>query len=670
MNRTLFYMAVVGVLVWIVGCSSENQTDTDTVLYVAPSANITVDSPLVQKGYSLILSNRSTTPITLKSISIYNDREQKLPRTEINGVSYFWYSTPKADYYMRLRIDTKYLITKDGSLFSHPDESARIDGVSGHICDSAELETTLYSPNLCDEAALGLVFENSCIIGNSGFELVSLNDTTFFVLLTPADSGYDGFASRNQLHLCGDSTLTAEAIKKYGPYSNEDLYTDGGAVDDTKLIAFCEESAGVWDQDKLSLPASSISLSELPLELVAYAVPKGSESKVPAQNFYLQIEHTAKNSPARILVKFEEGAAGNPVAQISLGSDVTEVLSSVIADASSSFSPVGAIREPFSYMFRTESLSDLYLSMAILGSNASSWSPQSEDLSNTWISDSSVSLWPLLVGNYRVYVRVKDNQGLTSDEVSADLYAVPSGKLYVELSWDNPDAILKLYLVRYRRHGSFLVPPVDEDIVNAPNGISCQSNSDCDPYFCSALSSGELMCTHHNEASHYDTCGDYMPNPVWGEPSNPDDDPKMIANYNHNGGPVSISISRPMQALYRVVVMLDPDTPRTINKNNPVNLRLAIYVKGGEYKKDMQLYFRPEDETLPDLVVWKAADISYSDSPEVTFIPTKDIDCYIPGQCPYANPFNAVVDAPFDPLDPDQPRSIWCDKAGDPECVE
>ena len=659
-------------------CSSGGSEPRYGALTFTPAATITVEQATTPKALPLLVHNgdESLSGRLLKAV-FRKDDGNPLTVVEFSGVRHYRMSSSAANYYLRLRLDPTGLVVLDEDLLSAPSKAARITDASGQdLCDAQNNPVALKGPNWCDIMVYNGLVNQALLTAYDGIEVFPEGDRTVAPLAPRANPGdASAYALEAGIHVCGSTaTLTPEDIRRQDPYEDQDIYRDDdpATVDEAKLLEYCESSVGQWNQNLLSLGMSAWRFSSLPLEVLALAEPTDGQGQAPAVNIYLDLDQAGGAAATRILVRFAEAAVGNPVADLLMGSVAGNVLAELSADGSASSSPLGAAREPLSYLWQVDSGLEHGLAGVVLPRGMSPGT--TADLAGTYGETSRVGLWLPLAGPYNLSLTVKDNAGLTSQPATRDITGTAPGWGHVELWWDNPDAVLRLALVRKRPSGTYLVPPLDQDMIRPPSGIACTSDADtaCKlegvQYFCSGMGDGSLRCTYHPDGSHEDTCFAGNPNPVWGGLSDPDDDPRFMADWDPPG-PKVVGISRPASGIYRVVVTLDPSSPRTIGKSNPVTAYVRVHLKGQASQTQASLYFRPTDSATPDIPVWKVGDIVWQSSgAEVTWLDLKDQDCYV-GLCrPYANPMNAVLDTPFDPRDPNSPRSIWCDQEGDTEC--
>jgi hypothetical protein len=201
------------------------------------------------------------------------------------------------------------------------------------------------------------------------------------------------------------------------------------------------------------------------------------------------------------------------------------------------------------------------------------------------------------------------------------------------------------------------------------------------------------VCTTHNYAQVNDSCGFNNRGPDWGTQLDTSDNPTLDIDDVDGFGPETISMKNPPkdQNKYRVMVRLyaDPNQPtsgKKITKDNPVKAFVSIYLNKEACQS--KAVWQPFQMTLQH---WKVADITWKGdattcddinilplNPPVP-VPMTDLnyltealnvqclDIQNPA-CEYANPFKAVPAGLFDPCSTTQPRSIWCDAPGTPDC--
>jgi hypothetical protein len=141
-------------------------------------------------------------------------------------------------------------------------------------------------------------------------------------------------------------------------------------------------------------------------------------------------------------------------------------------------------------------------------------------------------LTPDLVGVYEAELRVRDATGLESllpDR--AAVTALPKERLLVELVWDSPIGDLDLHVL-------------------APGGIY----------------GGLLDCHWAN------------PNPDWGVPGDPTDDPSLLRDDLAGFGPETFGYGAPLPGDYRVVV--DYFSSHTPSGQEPTTATLRVYLDG------------------------------------------------------------------------------------------
>ena len=682
MYRIFFSIALwAAVTVMVISCSGDDGNGGYARPRIVPDISFTVDTPLKRSSHQVIVHNPDASdPVKLTSLRILDDINKPLEELEIDGVRHYRLNATDAEYYFRMELATRYLIIKDAaSLDDSATAASMVSSQGDDLCNSGDLPVELAAPNWCDMLAGTSVLETSVMKLNGSYTLPTASQATLVPLLHPADSSYQGYAAGNGIELCDGTALTTDNIMHVDPYDGEDIWetVDGQKVlDNEKLLAFCEKRPGSWNESKLSISASSMRMSDLPLNIITWAVPNSDVAQVPARSFFLAADYEGGENPVKLTIRFNSAVAGNPVAEMLTPTENAYALEAVQLDGRTSMSPLGAQREPLEYYWSAEPVDqDKGLPALLLPPDGD---PASGDpLNDTWTDQGIVEAWLPLVGEYIVSLKVRDSAKLESEVVTHHITAGPQGRLYAQLAWDNEDADMELFFVRYRATlGTCMVPPADDDIFNPPNGVSCTGSIQCafegKQYFCSTLSDNSNKCTYHSDAAHSDTCFAENPNPNWGDPQSPDDNPRLVANWRAPG-PVSMEVDRPVAGLYRLVVQLLPSSPRSIDKDNPVTARLTVFAGGQVTEFEQPLYFRPPSEDIPDIPIWKVADIDWPDSgtPTVTAVPVQGVDCYNPGlsECTYANPGNSVVEYPYDPQDPNRPRSIWCDARDDLECV-
>jgi hypothetical protein len=357
-------------------------------------------------------------------------------------------------------------------------------------------------------------------------------------------------------------------------------------------------------------------------------------------------------------------------------------LETIEVDASRSYSPHGSGREPLEYQWSVvDDQGEVVPGFAFY--------PPGEgpvdglDPLGVWTLEAQPRLFVALAGTFKVRVSVRDNMLMESVNDTAfaetEIISTPTERFYAELIWDDPAIDLDLVIGRRRGDATLMVLGADEDLANG--GASCNVDRDCSPYFCSVTGDGSKRCTLHSDVAHNDTCFDGVPNPSWSDAQNQDDDPRLRAS-SENGGPEGVSISRPhfisgpppSGATFRVFVRMHPQLEeRTVSLANPVTATVRIHMGGQITVYTQPLWFRsPENKPELDRPFWKVVDVDWMDRYQGTLrpIPSRDEDCLLPFDCPYANPFNAVNPGPIDPNDPTAPNSAYCDEPGDVDCPD
>ncbi len=662
-----------------IGCSDESSsTVKPSQIKLFPTGAVQVSNVAKKRNIQVFIENAETADkeAVISSLSMTDDRGTPLQVVEHQFLTYFKYASAEGNYYFHVWLDAGMLVVGNAALAQKPDVAAVIKAAkdSDNLCRGSQ-NAVLYSPNYCDALSLSAILSKSLVIDKTGFSLKAAAEAETFQLFSPLDAEYVGYAKSSGVKICGQSsTLLMSDVKREDPFDAQNIFFDAESkvVDSSKLLSFCEKSAGLMDETKLSMSAKTLNMRDLPLLVTAWFEPADAKNtEAPARSFNLVVSPKNAKENKIVRINFDQFLTGAPTAAFTADIQSSPaVFDSIKIDASSSFSPVGGARLPLKYKF---TIKPTFVSEIIGSVVANGADPvNGTQLAGMWTDQPIVNAYLPSVGEWAITLVVKDAKGLESEPYSLKIKAVPKGRFYAELIKDRNDASFEFYLVRYRRYGSFAVPAFDYDLVPGGAG-SCKNDADCSPNFCSASpKDASLKCTYHPEASHYDTCGENNLNPPWGETAIKDDDPVFVAHWPLYG-PQSISVSRPYMGKYRLVVRMTPDTSKKIVKTNPAKVTVNIYA-GGEIKsKTLPMYYRvPENDSSPDIPNWKVADVEINEDGDaaVTFIETKDEDCVIPGQCPYANPLNAVLNIPFDPKDKAHPRTIWCDKQGDVECLQ
>ena len=679
MFRTPLYVALCAmVAVLLVSCGGDDNDGGSVKPQFVPADSITVTAPLKRSRHHVLVSNtKATGAVKLTSLRILDDVNKPLEELEVDGVRHYRLDARDAEYYFRVDLDTEFLVIRDASSLEDVTRAASIVAADGsQLCNEGDMPVDLSAPNWCDMLAGTSILETSVMKLNGSYTLPTASGATLTPLLHPDDSNWEGYAAEIGIGQCGDGGLSVDGISHQDPWDTEDIWktVDGNrGLDYEKLMGFCETRPGVWNAQRLSLSVSSMKFAHLPLVITTWAVPNSDVAEVPARSFFLSAEYEGGSSPVKMTIRFNSAVAGNPEADLIAPAENVYALDAVQLDGRTSYSPLGAQREPLEYFWTARPVDEQNgLPPVILPPDGD---PAVDDsIAGVWTDEGLVDAWLPLVGEYVLSLKVRDNTGLESEVAEHTVNAAPQGRLYAQLAWDTDEAEMELFFVRYRPQGSCMVPPAEDDIVNPPSGITCNNDLQCnvegEQYFCAGLADGSQKCTFHPDAAHNDTCFADNPNPNWGDSQSPDDDPKLVASWNPPG-PKAIAVDRPAPGLYRLVVKLLPTSPRSLDKENPANTRLTIFASGTIVEVEQPMYFRPPSEEIFDIPVWKVLDVEWPDSgsPVVTPLTVQSQDCFNPADCPYANPGNSVVDVPYDPHDPNRPRSIWCDEAGDPECV-
>lgn len=234
----------------------------------------------------------------------------------------------------------------------------------------------------------------------------------------------------------------------------------------------------------------------------------------------------------------------------------------------------------------------------------------------------------------------------------------------------------------------------------------CTAASDCTfgstNGFCvpSRLSNGILdpngpkICTRFSYEAINDTCSTNFSTPDWGVEGDPNDNPSLDKDDVNGFGPEQITIRNPPDGKFRAIVRFFADTAQVVSFNDPVRAFVRVFIRGEQcFGGDIEMPLTNEDGNGAALnMYWKVADITWQNPAEsntcaarVTRVPLNPTDADQvtatgsignqclgpqPAQCAFVNPFNVSLPGVFNPADADatRRRSIWCDKAGDPEC--
>jgi hypothetical protein len=184
-----------------------------------------------------------------------DDRGTPLQVVEHQFLTYFKYASAEGNYYFHVWLDAGMLVVGNAALAQKPDVAAVIKAAkdSDNLCRGSQ-NAVLYSPNYCDALSLSAILSKSLVIDKTGFSLKAAAEAETFQLFSPLDAEYVGYAKSSGVKICGQSsTLLMSDVKREDPFDAQNIFFDAESkvVDSSKLLSFCEKSAGLMDDTKL-----------------------------------------------------------------------------------------------------------------------------------------------------------------------------------------------------------------------------------------------------------------------------------------------------------------------------------------------------------------------------------------------------------------------------------
>ena len=224
-----------------------------------------------------------------------------------------------------------------------------------------------------------------------------------------------------------------------------------------------------------------------------------------------------------------------PVAKLECEPKTMSVFQWAVMDGSKSVDSDGESKEGLRYLWRFASTPG-EISLDIVDDSNRAGSPLNGDPSN---KISRAAFQAKIKGLYKVGLTVINDQGVSSQEATCDVEAVSDDDLAVKMFWTNKNADIDLHLIK-------------------PEGEFGNAESDCYYWNCSPQYSGER--------------------PDWGVEDETKDDPFLDIDNTDGIGPETVTINKPENGTYTVVVHAYDTT------KGPSTVVVKGYAHGSEEK--------------------------------------------------------------------------------------